>query len=348
MTAGPLMVSGMGGYSFGLKRPLGEGSVALTGWRGGPFEVTVRGGAFSQIATTTTGDKSYPRIMNTLVAASLHQDYYDFYRKDGWSAGADLQYEPVRLGVTFERSQQLSIGNNASWSLLTWTGKEFQPNPPIEDGSYATLQADLAWGRVSPFLKITPVGGIDLRWSLSGMTGKNLSTDSRFSLGEALVSLSIPVLQTGYTPMTLVLLGAGGAGTASLPPQYQFRLRTSAATFGKPGGLVSPPKGLYGGTEYLALGGEFNLTDLPWRAVGLPVYNGRGVELLLAGAGARYRQRHPAGYAGTGDQWYPEVGIGLSRIPLFLTDIVAGRVDFRWGLGPLGRFGGNFTFVVPI
>jgi hypothetical protein len=143
-------------------------------------------------------------------------------------------------------------------------------------------------------------------------------------------------------------LGSACNGTTSLPPQYQFRLRTSAASFGKPGGFVSPPKGLYGGTEYIAVGAEFNTTDLWWRAIGLPTWNGRGVELILAGGSARYRQMHPTGYTGTGDLWYSEGGIAFSRIPLFITDLIYGRVDLRQGFGSLGKFGFNFTFVAPL
>lgn len=348
VAVGPADIGLLGGYSFGLERGIGEASASVTLGETGPLQVTPRVSAFSQIATTTTGDKSYPRIMNTLVAASLHQDYYNFYRKDGWSAGLDVGYAPLRLAVTLEQSRQFSIGNNARWALLTWTSKEFQPNPPIADGSYQTVQADLSWGRAAPFLKITPVDAIDLRWTLSGLSGRERASDVSFRLAEALLSVSVPVVNTGYNPMTLTLLGAGGIGDSTLPPQYQFRLRTSAASFGKPGGFVSPPKALYGGTEYLAVGGEFNLTDLPWRALHLPTYKGRGVELIVAGGSARYRQTHPTGYIGTGDQWYSEAGIALSRIPLFLTDLIAGRVDIRWGLGPLGQFGANFTFVVPL
>lgn len=344
---GPLNLSGTGAYSFGLKRPIGDATLALALGDDEPFGVTLRGSAFSHIATTTTGDKTYPRVMNTLVAMSLHQDYYDYYRKDGWSAGADLSYDNLSLSTTYERSQQFSLGNNASWALLTWKSQEFQKNPAITDGSYQTLLAELAWGRVTPFLKVTPVEGVDIRWSLSGLLGSKLRDGERFRLAEGLLSVSLPVVRTGYNPMTLTLLGAGGIGSETLPPQYQFRLRTSAATFGKPGGLVSPKKGLYGGTEYIALGGEFNLTDLPWRALGLPTYNGRGIDLIVGGGGARYIQRHETGYLGMGDLWYTEAGVALSRIPLFITDLLTGRVDVRWGLGPLGQVGANFTFVAP-
>jgi hypothetical protein len=63
---------------------------------------------------------------------------------------------------------------------------------------------------------------------------------------------------------------------------------------------------------------------------------------------AKYVQRYSMGYKGTGEHFYTELGIALSRIPLLVTDIVAGRVDLRQGVGPLGQFGANFTFVVPI
>lgn len=337
-----------GGYSFGIERPVGEGAITLKLVDAWPLTATIRGGAFSLISPTTTGDRSYPRIMNSLVAATLHQDYYDFFRKDGWSAGGEIGYGKLRLGATYEQSRQFSIGNNARWALLTWTSKDFPENPPITEGAYQTVQGDLAFSHVAPFLKLTPLGDEDLRFSVSGLLGERIGTDTTFRLAEGLVSWSIPIVETGYNPIALTLLAAGGIGTATLPPQYQFRLRTSAASFGKPGGLVSPPKGLYGGTEYIALGVEVNLTDLPWRALGLPTIAGRGIELLVAAAAARYRQAHHYGYEGTGDEWYPEVGLALSRIPLFLTEIVYGRVDVRQGLGPLGRTGANFTFVLPL
>jgi hypothetical protein len=350
VTFGRFTMNSMVGYSFALERSidLGTFSVALGQEEG--LHGTARVHLFSGIATTTVNDQSYPRIMNSLVAATLHQDYYNFMRKVAWGFGGDVVYDPLRLTVAFEDSKQSSLANNSRWALLTWTTKEFQPNPMITDGDYQTVQADLVWGRVTPFLKITPVGAVDLRWGLTGLLGRRTDSNSNasFRLAEALLSVSVPVVTTGYNPMTLTLLGAAGAGTESLPPQYQFRLRTSAASFGKPGGFVSPPKGLYGGTEYLALGMEFNTTDLWWRAMGLPTYNGRGVELILAGGSARYIQRHPTGYLGTGDLWYSEAGIAFSRIPLFLTDLVSGRVDLRYGLGPLGKFGANFTLVLPM
>ncbi len=345
---GPVTVGGMGGYSFGLDRTIGEGTVSMKIGGNEGLAVVPRAGAFSKIDVTTTGDRSYPRVMNSLVAMSLHQDYYDFYRKDGWNAGVDVLYDPIRFAFTFERSRHFSMGNNARWALLTWQSQDFQINPPVTEGTYRIMQADLEWGKASPFLKITPVNDVDIRWSLTGLLGTNMGNDEEFRLAEALFSISIPTVETGYNPMTLTLLGAGGFGTSTLPPQYQFRLRSSAATFGKPGGLVSPPKGRHGGTEYITIGGEFNTTDLWWRAIGLPTYNGRGVELIVGGMGARYIQRHPIGYSGMGENWYPEVGIAFSRIPLLVTDLIAGRVDLRQGLGPLGQFGANFTLVVPL
>jgi hypothetical protein len=254
----------------------------------------------------------------------------------------------LRVAGLIEDSRQESRGNATRWSLLTWDSKEFPENPRIDDGRYRTVQVELAWDRVDPFLLIVPADVVDVRLSVTALSGAAQDTDATFTLGEALASVSFPVGATGYEPITLTLLGAIGASGGELPPQYQFRLRTSAASIGKPGGMISPPKGLYGGTRYFAAGMEVNLTDLPWRAVGLPRRHGRGVELILSGAAARYDQRMNRGFTGTGGQWYSEIGISLGRIPLFLTDVIAARVDARFGLGPLGRFGANFTLVVPV
>ncbi|MEP7220398.1 MAG: hypothetical protein ABI876_15850, partial [Bacteroidota bacterium] len=347
---GPVTVSGNAAYSFGLRHGVGEGGIAVSvldreNDEGRPLQLSLRAGLFSMIASTTT-DRTYSRLMNSLVAGGLHSDYYDYYLKEGKNVGVDFVDDRVRVGVTAEMARHASLPVTTNRSLLT--NKAFRPNPEITPGNYQLLQADFTMGSAANFITIAPLDVIDVTLGATGVAGREQGSGTAFESFEALGSLLIPTFRTGYNPMTITLFGAAGAGTATLPPQYQFRLRTSASTIGKAGGFVSAPTGVYGGTEYIATGGEFNTTDLPWRALGLPTYHGRGPELILAGATGRFRQRNSVGYLPTGDNWYSEVGFGLGRIPLFVTDLLSLRFDMRFGIGPLGKFNANVGLITPL
>src|SRR5690606_31323429 len=128
--------------------------------------------------------------------------------------------------------------------------------------------------------------------------------------------LAIPTIPTGYSPMMLTISAQGGMGSDNLPIQYQFRMHTSHAFVGRFGSFFSAPTALYGGTRYVAVSAEHDFTDILWRAIGLPTYEGRGLELSLSAAAGRFENRSITGYAPTGDEWYTEAGFGIGRIPI--------------------------------
>ena len=341
---GPVTFASTGYYSFGLDRLMGSAEVDAELLHTAPWSFGIMGRLYSDIATTTTGDKHYPRIMNTLVAAGLHSDYYDYLRRDGGAVGVTLGYGIVNLTATASTRRDYSLPVTTNRSLLS--NKPFRPNPPAEEGSYRTLLGRLDLGANRSLFDPRPLASVAAAAQLNLFGGRRESDQQSFWSIEALGGVTIPLIYTGYDPVSWTLLASAGLGSASLPPQYQFRLRTSAATIGDPGGFVSPPTGVYGGTRYVAVGSEINLSDFPWRAMGLPRWKGRGLDLILAGTSGRFQQEHSSGYAAT-DGWYSEVGFGISRIPLFLTDLIAGRVDLRWGVGETGRFYVNLTLVGP-
>jgi len=115
------------------------------------------------------------------------------------------------------------------------------------------------------------------------------------------------------------------------------------------GGFYSSPITAYGGTEYWTAHAEFNLTDIWWRFIGLPTYDNRGLELIIAGSTGRFFSDRRVYYFQTGKDYYSEIGFGLSRIPVFISNVIFLRFDARWGVGPLGsgEFGAGVFISLP-
>ena len=113
--------------------------------------------------------------------------------------------------------------------------------------------------------------------------------------------------------------------------------------------FYSAPIGVYGGNEYYTVHLNYNLTDLWWRAIGLPRFEGRGMDLILSGSSGRYISHPSSYYKQTGNDLYSEIGFGLSRIPTFISNVGYLSFDARWGLGPLAHdsFGWGLGITLP-
>jgi hypothetical protein len=128
---------------------------------------------------------------------------------------------------------------------------------------------------------------------------------------------------------------------------------------------MTAPIGIYGGDGYLAAHAEHNFNDLIWRWLGLPTYEGRGLEFIISAAAGRWDSEPgdtaaPAGvrtgglairgrYFPTGDDWYAEAGVGLGKIPTFISNVAFLRLDARMGVGRIaGRnWGLGLTLSTP-
>jgi len=279
-------------------------------------------------------DRAYPELLNSVAAAVLHRDYYDWVYRTGWRAA--LQVRPLRrlsLLLEVERSWQDSLPVRASRSLFSRTS--WRGNPPATVGNYRLWRTQLAAGSAAQrgrlFGQSLQLGAIVDLLAGRARDGK------LWSVQRAELQAVFPTLSTGgYEPMRLGLWAELGNSTgAALPVQYAFRMRTAYAGMGATGHLLSAPVGVYGGGRTVALAAEHNFGDLWWRALGLPTMRGRGLELLLSGRAARFEKPVAAYQTTTG--WYAELGIGLGRIPLWVTELVGARVEVAWGVGALAR-----------
>jgi hypothetical protein len=119
--------------------------------------------------------------------------------------------------------------------------------------------------------------------------------------------------------------------------------------FNKMGNFFTAPIGYYGGDEYYSAQSLYNLSDLWWRWLGLPTYEGRGLDLTIGGTFGRFYNNTSSVYKSTGDDGYTEAGFGFSRIPTFFSNLIFWSFDLRFGIGPNaeGRTGGAVSVTLP-
>ncbi len=279
-------------------------------------------------------DRAYPELLNSVAAAVLHRDYYDWVYRAGWRAA--LEVRPLRrlsllLGV--ERSWQDSLPVRASRSLFRRAS--WRENPPAAPGNYRLWRVQLAAGSAAQ--RGWVIGQSLQLGAIVDLLAGRAQDGELWSVQRAELQALLPTLSTGgYEPMRLELWAELGNSTgAALPVQYAFRMRTVHAGMGATGHLLSAPVGVYGGGRTVALAAAHNFGDLWWRVLGLPTLRGRGLELLLGGRAARFEK--PVAAYRTTQHWYTELGIGLGRIPLWVTDVVSARVEIAWGIGAFAR-----------
>lgn len=356
---GPIRLDLLGAYSFGQKRALGSADinvVLLQGdtlrlfrpSRGRGFQLSLQGSVFSRIRTSGIDD-GYPEIVTTAAAALFHRDYYDYLIADGWSAGLNLRLGPVTTSVELEESRQRSLSNTTDRSIFI--DKAFRPNPMVLEGSFRAASGMLQIGRSENSVVIGTNTSATYGLTLFGLYGEHQGSGTAFRSAEARGRFTLPTIPTGYAPMMLDVGVRAGIGSDNLPPQYQFRMPTSVSFVGRFTSFYSAPTGVYGGTRYGAIFAGHSFSDIIWRAIGLPTYEGRGVEFSVSGAAAYFDNRNAItsplrGYTSTGGEWYSEAGFGIGRIPTFISNIFFLQFNARWGVGPLGK--GKFGAVLEL
>ncbi len=320
------------GYSLGIHRYIGD--IGARVYLDSVRRTFLFASLFSQL-NTTSFDRTYSPLVNTVFSAFEHRDYYDYFRNDGFAVGISAPLLGIRWDVAYEQSRQFSTTRLAPRSIFQDGG--WRANPAIIDGSYQTVNISGKWGNVVAF---GFTGRPQFEVNFSGLYGEEYNQNVPFRSVEASVETMLPLISTGYSPMSLRLQVAAGAANGDIPIQYQFRQKVQLAQAVVFGNMASAPIGVLGGTDYVTTSAEINLTDVVWRSIGLPLYEGRGIDIIAAGASGRWRSYQQYGYTPTNSDWYSEIGFGIGRIPTFVSNVLFLRFDARWGVGNLGS--GNF------
>ncbi len=331
-------------YSFGQKNSFGELGAFYTFDLIDKVDLTLRVNSFS-IINEAGNNQSYSRFYNSILSLLEHDDYYNYFKSDGFLAGWEINYKSFSLWSEFESSRQSSLKITTK-NTLFYTNKDWRKNPAIEEGNFKTISVGTSVGTAD---NLNLTGRFDYLLDFTAMYGENFTNQKTFRSVEGRTKLSIPTFNTGYLPMMIDWTVNAGIASDNLPSQYQFLLNSTMLFLAAPNTFASAPTAKYGGTQYVATHFNFNSRDLWWRALGLPMFKGRGLELLVGGSVAKFNNYSNSIFLPTGKNIYAEAGFGLGKIPLFFTNILFLESNFRWGLAPLGkkRFGWELNISSP-
>lgn len=344
-----LSLNGKAYYTLGQKILLNNKEINTLGMVGIEYVIlrnkgdilSLKANAFSQ-EEKFGSDRSIPNIVNMLFSGFFHTDYYDYYRKDGYSISLDGKLSKIDFSINYEESRHKKFRNSTDYSIFNSDNfTSWLENRNVVPATYKVL----TFKSEANILK-----GLD--YSLLVNIGQSEFVD--FNSIQGSLKLSIPTFYTGYNPMNLDLVFSGGIGTNNLPLEYQFRMQTKSLFYSTLGSFSTARIGEFGGNKFFTGHLNFNTGDLWWRAIGLPLYNKRGLELNIGGStgyfmneAGGYTQVRP--YEQTPNTMYSEVGFGIGRIPTFISNLVYWETNFRFGVGNLaqGRFGWDLKINFP-
>jgi len=329
-------------YSFALKDILIDGEVRYFFDSSQKHSAFVKG--FSQMQTVGH-DNSISKSVNTLGTLILGNDYYDWYKQDGWGLGFASEIFHIKSTVEFTESRHFTDTLKVTRSLFA--GTEWRKNPTIDNGAYRTVQLTFLYGSVS----LQQLKQFQYSIETQALFGLEYLSSRNFQRYHIQVQTLLPLIPTGYNPISLRTVISAGIADGDIPFQYRLRLQNVLTPYAPFGGMYTAPTALYNGTELFHFQSEIDCTDLWWRALGLPLFESRGIDLYIGGGLALLVKNTPDSRStSTRTQHYSEIGFGLGRIPTFFSDVLFLRCDIRAGIGPLasGNIGWGLGITLPM
>lgn len=283
---------------------------------------------FSYISPSTL-DKKMPTFLNSIFAYFFHWDYYDYYFRKGYrfeySLWENRFSDFFNFRTYFEHSEQSSLSKINTKSLFSKT--DWRINPSIDEGEFNLFSLETSFGNLPlGFGFSVNENRIKYRFNFQVIAGTK-NNKQLFGIFYPSFLIKVPILFTGYEPMALSLLFEGGYSTLQTPIQNSFRM----PNFFGLGNFYTAPTGTFGGNRFYALHLQCDFSDLLWRAIGLPLINKRGISLLLSGS-VGYFENFPKkenSYKPT-EKLYSEFGFGLSRIPVFISNLAYWGFEIRY------------------
>lgn len=333
---GDFEFEGMGAYSFGQKKPYGYANLSYnidSDDERSKFDITF--GIYSNSETMGTDD-TYPKIVHSIMSLLTHKEYYNFFKESGWSITANYENNGLEFWTEFEQARHFLLKNSTDRSIFQ--EKRYRSNPAADPGNYNVI----SFGSIFDGITITVQRNIfQYAYEFNAFYGQNHEKSKFFRGAEAKLRAFIPTFYTGYAPMSLDIDLHAGYTSKSTPLQYMYLMQTGFVFLGQNHSFISAPLGRFGGSEYASAAVHFNTQDLWWRALGLPLYEGRGLELIFSGLIGKYNNFNNKIYSSTGNKFYAEAGFGLDKIPTFVSNLIYLKAEFRWGVESLAkdRFG---------
>ncbi len=328
-------LSGYTAFSFGLQKPIGAINLSV------PVKLFERyiylsGKLFSEHETIGYYT-NFPLLLNTAFAALFHHDNYDFFKKEGWNMVLTVPTKYFSAYYSVENKRCFSLEKNTDRSIFT--KKDWRLNPDIDNGNFLDYRLGLTLPvhNIISFYK-----GFQLSLKYNLMYGSEVGYSESYNRHYLSMEFETPTFHTGYNPLKLELFLDYGIGH-NLPMHEQLKPRSSMMFISKFGNFCTMPLSVY--EEKSAFTGhiKYNFTDIWWRWLGLPLYEGRGLDLIARASAGKYET------AFNSKEWYSEAGFGFERIPTFISNIFYFGAGAVWGCGPIatGRFNWYLDITLP-
>ncbi len=246
-----LSLSGHVGYGF--KSEQWRYRVALERWLFDEFRMTF--GMEAHDLTDTQDSWIIPTYENNLAAFLLHEDFQDFYRREGWSlyASQNFGYD-LKLSFGYHYDSFFSMQNKNDWALFGGD-KHFRANPAIDEGVIRSWSGSIALDtRDYPE---SPERG----WNVTVMAeiaGRDLKSD--YSFDRLLVDIR-RYQPVGWFQNIDIRVRAGSA-IGVLPLQYVFDLGGLSTLRGYRFKAFSGDRMFLVNLEYRLYGGKTPLPEI--------------------------------------------------------------------------------------
>ena len=278
------------------------------------------------------GEASYvPTNLNSLVMMLGGDDYFDYYRSEGFAGTAGVDFDAVRtrLSATFRSEDHSSLPLTTSYDLFS--GAPLRANPAIAPGRLQTVSANILVGTVQSGNSVTADRSLALGAEAS-VSGSDFSfrrywVDARWS--------QATYCRQCKSPGTLALRMAAGTSTGSLPLQRAFIVDNSHAVYSAFGALRTVTGLPFEGDKMVSFFWEHDFGKAGLEALGFRGLGRDGISLLAFGGHARtwtaVRSNEPMQVGRVLEGTYHELGVSLRG---FFDGV---RVDFAKSLdgGPV-------------
>lgn len=293
------------------------------------------GGEISRTVKAVGGAGLYGRLWNSLTALVSKNDYYDYYRADGWGVSLLLRpLRPAHASLTYAEEEDRSLPVVTNYSIFYRT-RLFRDNPPVDDGTLRSLRLDVRLGEEEVPLELVTRDAADISFEYASPWLGGDFTFTRFSF---IGAKSFTTFGTSFLlKPTLRVQLALGLSAGTLPRQRLFTIETASSGYAPSAAMRVLDKREFVGPRYLAVRLEHNFRSLPFLALHIPFLYKNGIEFIVTGGAARAWEATwtlPV----AADKWYYETGFAISRI------FGLGRLDFTWRLSAPGGFALTASF----
>ena len=281
------------------------------------------------------GQGFYDPFVITIASLFSKEDYGDYYSAKGFNL--NYSFNPIRdvqFFASYMNEDQKSLSNKAGHGLML--NKKFRENLPIIEGKMNRLYFGLDFFDLfkpddDAFIRVN-IGEKKPNLSIFVETsGDYLKSDFSYTKYNFSFSQEFPTfLRSLFLKPYLAFEIRGGFSTGKLPPQRLFNLESAYDGYAPFGSFRSMGIKEFAGDAYAEMHLEHNFRTLPSRLVHWNWLEETGIEFLLFGSMGKTWLKdetkeylNSTAYKATGD-WYSEMGLGLSKIFLFL------RTDFTW------------------